>query len=161
FLQPGAVLATILDLYPMLVRFQVTEQDAPRLHNGMDVQLTLKESPRTYSAKITLVGGTADATTRMVPITGQIDTTEATEHGHWLRPGAFCEVVVPVGTARPGIVVPSLAIQPTEKGNVVYIVDDKHIAHARVVQEGMHTPEGGIELTRGVSPGEMMVVRGS
>jgi hypothetical protein len=51
-------------------------------------------------------------------------------------------------------------VQPTEKGNVVYIVDDKHIAHAKVVELGMHTPEGGVELTRGVAAGELMVVRG-
>jgi RND family efflux transporter MFP subunit len=157
YLQPGAVLATILQRDPMLARFQVTEQDAPRLKPDMQVNLQLKESPRTFTAKITLVAGTADATTRMVPVTAQIDTTD---HQYWLRPGAFCEVSVPVGNARPGIVVPGLAVQPTEKGNIVYIVDDQHIAHARVVEIGMHTPDGGIELTRGVNAGEMMVVRG-
>jgi len=93
----------------------------------------------------------------MVPITAQIDQTD---HQYWLRPGAFCEVTVPVGNARQGIVVPSLAVLPTEKGNVVYIVDDKHIAHTRVVELGMHTAEGGVELTRGVKAGELLVVRG-
>jgi RND family efflux transporter MFP subunit len=157
FLAAGAVLATILERDPMLLRFQVSEQDAPRLKTGMAATLMLKESPREFTAKISLVGGAADPATRMVPITAQIDQTD---HQYWLRPGAFCEVTVPIGNARQGIVVPSLAIQPTEKGNVVYIVDDKHIAHARVVELGMHTPEGGVELTRGVAAGELMVVRG-
>ncbi len=157
FLQPGAVLATILQKEPMLLRFQVTEQDAPRLKVDMPVNLQLKESPRTFTGKITLVADAADPTTRMVPVTAQIDSTD---HPYWLRPGAFCEVTVPVGTARPGIVVPALAIQPTEKGNTVYIVDDKNIAHARVVQLGMHTADGGVELTRGVNEGELIVVRG-
>src|SRR6185436_8231325 len=40
------------------------------------------------------------------------------------------------------------------------VVDDKKLAHARVVQLGMRTPEGGVELTRGVNAGELMVVRG-
>ena len=157
FLQPGAVLATILQRDPMLLRFQVTEQDAPRLKPDMVVNLQLKESPRTFTGKITLVGGAADPTTRMVPITAQIDPTD---HQYWLRPGAFCEVSVPVGTARPGIVVPALAVQPTEKGNVVYVVDDKSIAHAKIVELGMHTPDGGVELTRGVQAGDNVVVRG-
>jgi RND family efflux transporter MFP subunit len=158
YLQPGAVLATILQRDPMLLRFQVTEQDAPRLQVGMAVNLQLKESPRTFTAKIMLVGGAADATTRMVPITAQVDETE---HQYWLRPGAFCEVTVPVGTARPGIVVPSLAVQPTEKGNIVYIVDQTaNVVHARVVQLGMHTSDGGVELTRGVTAGDVMVIRG-
>jgi len=157
YLQPGAVLATILQRDPMLLRFQVAEQDAPRLKNDMQAILVLKESPRQFTAKITLVGGSADPTTRMVPVTAQIDPTD---HQYWLRPGAFCEVTVPIGDARKGIVVPSLAVQPTEKGSVVYVIDDKNIAHARVVQLGMHTPEGGVELTRGVQEGEMIAVRG-
>src|SRR5262245_8481444 len=141
----------------MLLRFQVAEQDAPRLEAGMPATLMLKETPREYTAKITLVSDAADLATRMVPVTAQVDQTD---HKHWLRPGAFCTVTVPVGNARQGIVVPSLAVQPTEKGNVVYVVDDKHVAHARVVQLGMHTPDGGVELTRGVAAGELMVVRG-
>jgi multidrug efflux system membrane fusion protein len=157
YLQAGAVLATILQREPLLLRFQVSEQDAPRLEAGMPATLMLKETPREYTAKITLVSDAADPATRMVPVTAQIDQTD---HKHWLRPGAFCQVTVPVGNARQGIVVPSLAVQPTEKGNVVYVVDDKHIVHARVVQLGMHTADGGVELARGVAAGELMVVRG-
>jgi RND family efflux transporter MFP subunit len=157
YLQPGAVLATILQKDPMLVRFQVTEQDAPRLKTGMAVTIHLKESAREFTGKITLVADAADPATRMVPVTGTVDETD---HQYWLRPGAFCEVTVPIGTARPGIVVPSIAVQPTEKGNVVYTVDDKGIAHAKSVEIGMHTAEGGVELTRGVTEGEKIVVRG-
>jgi len=157
YLQPGAVLATILQRDPLLLRFQVTEQDAPRLKPGMTATIKLRESAHEFGSKITLVNGAADPATRLVGVTAQVDETT---HQYWLRPGAFCQVTVPVGDARQGIVVPGLAIQPTEKGNVVYIVDDKNIAHAVVVETGMHTPEGGVELTRGVKAGEMLVVRG-
>ena len=157
YLQPGAVLATILQRDPLLLRFQVSEQDAPRLKPGMTATIKLRESAHEFGSKITLVNGAADPATRLVGVTAQVDETT---HQYWLRPGAFCQVTVPVGDARQGIVVPGLAIQPTEKGNVVYIVDDKNIAHATVVETGMHTPEGGVELTRGVKAGELLVVRG-
>ncbi len=156
YLQPGMVLATILQRDPMLLRFQVSEQDAPRLKEGMPAILTLKESTRTFSSVIKLVGGAADPATRMVPITAQLDVTE---HQYWLRPGAFCEVSVPIGDARQGIVVPSLAVEPTEQGNTVFIIKD-NIAHAKIVQLGMHTPEGGVELTTGVKAGDVMVMHG-
>jgi len=157
FLQPGAVLATILQRDPLLLRFQVTEQDAPRLKPGMVATIKLRESAHEFGSKITLVNGAADPATRLVGVTAQVDETT---HQYWLRPGAFCQVTVPVGDARQGIVVPGLAIQPTEKGNVVYVVDDKSIAHAKVIETGMHTPEGGVEVTRGVQAGELLVVRG-
>jgi RND family efflux transporter MFP subunit len=157
YLQPGTVLATILQREPLLLRFQVTELDAPRLQNGMTATLKLKGSQREFTAKLTLVAEAADPQTRMVPVTAQLD---ATEHQHWLRPGAFCVVTIPIGDARPGIVVPSLAVSPTEEGNLVYVVDDKNIVHARVVTLGMRTAEGGVELRSGVNAGDVMVVRG-
>jgi len=167
YLSPGNVLATILQRDPLLLRFQVTEADSLRLISEADAlrehkpvmvaNFTLQESKRGYTAKITLVAGSADPTTRLVSVTAEIDETG---HEKRLRPGGFVKVTIPIGDARQGIVVPSLAVQPTDKGNVVYIVDDQNVAHQRVVEEGMHTPDGGIELTRGVSAGEMMVVRG-
>jgi multidrug efflux system membrane fusion protein len=157
YLQPGAVLATIIQRDPMLLRFAVSEQDAPRLKPGMEATLMLRESAHSYSAKISLVAGAADVQTRLVPVTAQI---EETDHQYWLRPGAFCEVSVPIGDARDAIVVPTMSVQPTEKGNVVYVIDEKNIAHAKVVELGMHTPDGNVEVTRGVNEGEQVVVRG-
>jgi multidrug efflux system membrane fusion protein len=161
YLQPGAVLATLLQRFPMLVRAEVSETDAPRLQAGMTASVTLRESKYTFTAKLTLIAGAADQTTRMVPITGQFDATETSEHIGRLRPGASCQVNIPVGTAHDAIIVPSLAIAPTETGNVVFILDPKtSTVHQVAIETGMHTSDGGIELTRGVNAGQTMVVRG-
>ena len=157
FLQPGAVLATLIQRDPLLLRFGVTEQDAPRIKPGMIANLSLRESVRGYTAKIMLVSESADATTRLVPVTAEVDDTE---HKYWLRPGAFCEVNVPVGQARPAIVVPSLAVQPTATGNIVYVVDDKNVSHVKQVTLGMYTPGGSVEVTQGLAAGELLVVQG-
>jgi RND family efflux transporter MFP subunit len=157
YLQPGAVLATLVQRDPLLLRFGVTEQDAPRVKTGMTANMVLRESTRTYQAKIILVADAADPTTRLVPVTAQVDDTE---HKYWLRPGAFCEVNVPIGDARPAIVVPSLAVQPTATGNIVYTVDDKNVAHVKNVQLGMYTPDGAVEITTGLAVGDLLVVQG-
>jgi RND family efflux transporter MFP subunit len=157
YLQPGAVLATLLQRDPMILRFGVTEQDAPRLQKGMIANMKLRESARQYTAKIMLVADAADPATRLVPVTAEVDDTE---HKYWLRPGAFCEVNVPIGDARQAIVVPSLSVSPTATGNIVYTVDDKNIAHLRQVQLGMYTPDGGVEITQGLTVGELLVVTG-
>jgi RND family efflux transporter MFP subunit len=157
YLQPGTVLGTLLQRDPLLLRFPVTEADAPRVKTGMTAHVTLRESSRTYSANIILVAAAADPTTRLVQVTATVDDTD---HKYWLRPGAFCDVNVPIGDARQGIVIPSLSVQPTEKGNVVYTVDAGNIAHLKNVALGMHTPEGGVEITQGLAAGDVLVVRG-
>ncbi|HEX3772789.1 MAG TPA: efflux RND transporter periplasmic adaptor subunit, partial [Polyangiaceae bacterium] len=98
----------------------------------------------------------ADPTTRLVQVTATVDD----DHKYWPRPGAFCDVNVPIGDARQAIVVPTIAVQPTDKGNVVYTIDAGNIAHVRSVNLGMHTPDGGVEVTQGLNAGELLVVRG-
>jgi RND family efflux transporter MFP subunit len=156
YLQPGAVLATLLQRDPLLLKFSVTESDAPRITPGMIANLTLRESARTYAAKITLVSGAADPTSHLVAVTAQVDDKE---HKYWLRPGVFCDVSIPVGATRQSAVVPEIAIRATERGFLAYVVDG-NIAHERVTQLGMHTSNGFVEVTQGLAAGEQLVVLG-
>ena len=157
YLTPGTILATLLQRDPLLLKFQVTEQDAPRMKPGMLVTMAFRESPRTYNAAITLVAGSADPASHLVPITAQVDEKE---HKYWLRPGAFCDVTVPVGGTRQAAVIPELSIRASEKGFLTYVVDGT-IARERVVSLGMHTGSGFVEVTQGLSAGDLLVVRGA
>ena len=157
YLQPGAILGTLLQRDPLLLKFQLTEADAPRISPGMMVTLALRETKRTYQAKVTLVAGSADPTSHLVPVTAQIDDTE---HKYWLRPGVFCDVSIPVGAKRKAAVIPELAIRASERGFLAYVVQD-NIAKERVVELGMHTGDGFVEVTQGLSAGEILVVHGA
>ena len=157
YVQVGTVLGTLLQRDPLLLRFLVAGEDAPRLKPGMAVSFRLRESQRTYPAKITLVSGNADPKSRLVPVTAEIDDTE---HQYWLRPGAFAEVSVVVGNARLAPVIPQLAIRPNERGFLAFIVEG-NVAHERILKLGMHTLEGTVEITDGLKGGEMLVVRGA
>ncbi|HUJ62463.1 MAG TPA: efflux RND transporter periplasmic adaptor subunit [Kofleriaceae bacterium] len=156
FLQPGAVLATIMQLDPMLLRFEVTTADAPRIQKGMTAHFQLKETDHLFDATVTLVSGEADPSTRMVPVTATVDDRT---HKWFLRPGAFCKVSVPIGNARAGIVVPSIAVQSTASGSQIWVIDDKSTAHAVTVQLGMHTEDGGVEI-KGATEGQKIVTSG-
>ncbi len=157
YLTPGTILGTLLQRDPLLLKFQLTEADAPRISPGMMVTLALRETKRTYQAKVTLVAGSADPTSHLVPVTAQIDDKE---HKYWLRPGVFCDVSIPVGATRKAAVIPELAIRASERGFLAYVVQD-NIAKERVVELGMHTGDGFVEVTQGLSAGEVLVVHGA
>ena len=153
YVQPGTVLATLIRREPLLLRFRVTEAEAGRLVLGMGAEFHVSGSQATHHAKLTFIAGSAEPATRMVPVVAEI----AADPG--LRPGAFTEVVVPIGEKESALAVVETAIRPSERGFIAFVVDG-NVAHERIVELGLHTPDGMVEVVKGLSPGESLVVRG-
>jgi multidrug efflux system membrane fusion protein len=156
YVQPGVVLATLVRRDPLLLRFQATEQDAPRLQPGMKAFFKVRDRNRDYQAKIVHVAASADENTRMVAVTAEVVDPARDS----LRAGSFAEVTVPVGSSRSLPVVPQTAIRPSEKGFLAFVVENGR-AVERVLTPGMRTADGYIEVLSGLKPGELLVVRGA
>lgn len=156
YVQPGAVLATLVRRDPLLIRFQVTEADAVRLKPGMRAVFRVRTSPDQHGARLTHVAQGATGTSRMVAVVGEVDRAARES----LRPGMFAEVSVPVGGASDAPVVPQMAIRPTEKGFVAFVVEGD-VARERVLTLGMRTPDGRAEVRAGLRPGDRLVIRGA
>jgi RND family efflux transporter MFP subunit len=155
YVQPGAVLTELVRREPLLLRFRATEEDAARLRAGMSARFTVAGDDRVHAATLTHVAGYADPATRMVAVTARI---EGAERGA-LRPGAFAQVTVPVGAAAAPVV-PQTAVRATERGFVVFVVEDG-TARERVLRLGLRTADGHVEVREGLRPGEILVVRGA
>lgn len=152
----GSVLATLVRRDPLLLRFQVPEQESASLQRGMPVRFTVAEGAAPYTARITLIGEEARTDTRMVDVIANvIDRNQAA-----LKPGAFAQVVVPIGGATNAPVIPQTAIRPSEKGFLAYVVRDGK-ASERTLLLGLRTSDGQVEVKSGLQPGEALVVRGT
>jgi len=156
YVQPGYVMATLLRSDPLLLRFQVEPLEAPRLKPGMSASFTLRETQRTYTAKITLVAAAADPVTHMVGVSAEV-TEDA--HKYWLRPGTFCEVSVDVSGARDVVAIPRSSMRATDHGYVAYVVEND-AAVERELALGMSTKDGWVEVKNGLKAGDVLVVRG-
>ncbi|MBF5040936.1 efflux RND transporter periplasmic adaptor subunit [Aggregicoccus sp. 17bor-14] len=156
YVQPGTVLATLLQRDPLLLRFTVPEGEAARLKPGLTARFTTRDAADTFSAKLTYVAASADPNSRMVAVTGEVTGEGARQ----LRPGAFATVTVPVGSASNAPVIPQTAVRPSERGFLAYVVEGGK-AHERVVELGLRTTGGLVEVRQGLKVGEQLVVRGA
>jgi multidrug efflux system membrane fusion protein len=155
YLQPGTTIATLVRRDPLLLRFPVAEGDAAAINPGMLARFRVGGAEKLLEAKITHVSAQADASSRMVTVTAEVDP--AVRLG--LRPGAFAEVTVPIGTQLDVPVVPQTAIRPSEKGFIAFVIEGE-VARERILTLGMRTPDGRVEVKAGVKEGEKLVVRG-
>ena len=155
YVQPGTVLATLLRREPLLLRFTVAEAEVARLKPGMSARFTVGSEGRAYTGRITYVADAADAASRMVKVTAEVSGEQA----QGLRPGVFASVAVPVETARGAPVIPQTAVRPSERGFLAFVVQEGK-AHERVVELGLRTADGLVEVREGLKPGEQLVIRG-
>ena len=155
YVQPGAVLATLLRREPLLLRFSVPAADVARIQPGMTARFSVRTVGGDFVANITHVAAAADDASRMVPVTAEVTGEAAAQ----LRPGAFATVSVPVETRGGSPVIPQTAVRASERGFLAFVVEgDK--ARERVLDLGMRTADGRVEVRDGVKPGETLVVRG-
>ncbi|MEI7892384.1 MAG: efflux RND transporter periplasmic adaptor subunit [Myxococcales bacterium] len=155
YVQAGTVIATLLQREPMLLRFHVTTAEAPRLKVGLPVEFSLKESQQVYTAKITLIAAAAEAESRLVPVTAEVDS----DRKFWLRPGSFAQVRIRLVPNRTFPMIPQTATRPSDRGFLAYVVEGDTVRE-RVLQLGAHSAEGLVEVRDGVKAGDLLVTRG-
>jgi multidrug efflux system membrane fusion protein len=155
YVQPGTVLATLVRREPLLLRFDVAEGEASRVEKGMKVRFTADGIDGALEATVLHVAEVADPTSRMVRATAQIDDPRRAG----LRAGGFAQVTVPIGGA-PAPVIAETAVRPSERGFLAFVVEGE-VARERVVELGLRTSDGKVEVKKGVVGGDVLVVRGA
>jgi multidrug efflux system membrane fusion protein len=155
YVQPGTLLTTLVRREPLLLRFQVPESEAARLAPGMPARFTVRHAEDVFEASLVHVAESAHPSSRMVDVTAEIR-----QPSDRLRPGAFAEVTVPVGAAENAPVIPQTAVRPSERGFLAFVVE-RGLARERVLELGLRTPEGLVEVRSGLAPAESLVVRGA
>jgi len=155
FVKAGDVLATLVDVSRLRLRFKVSEAESLRARPGQAVRFRVASlGARDFQATLYHVGDLADPATRQVEVMGWVRNPGE------LKPGFFAEVSLASETRRGALLVPESAVQASEKGFVTYaVVDGK--ARLRPIQIGLRTGTGLVEIQSGVKAGDMVVVEGS
>ncbi len=155
FVQVGNVLATLVDLRRLRLRFKVSESESLKAREGQVVTFRIGSfGDSEFTARVYHVGNVADPTTRQVEILAWVDNPGV------LKPGFFAEVTLATESHKGAIVISEGAVQASERGFVVYVVADGK-ALERTVKIGQRTGDGSVEIVSGIKVGEVIVTEGS
>ena len=155
FMRVGTVLATLVDIGRLRMRFKVSEAESLKSKVGQAV--TFRVAPlgdRDFSADVYHVGDVADPTTRQVEVLAWVKNPGV------LKPGFFAEVTLATEAHKGIIAVPEGVVQASERGFVAYVVDGGK-ARQRNVRIGLRTGDGTVEILSGLKVGDLVVTEGS
>lgn len=152
-------LATVVQQRPISAIFALPQRDlsavAAGLPNGLPVTLSDGRSGAILArGTVTSIDNAISANSGTV----QVRATFANRDDS-LWPGQLVQASVLVRTVPDAVVVPAQAVQPGPEGPFAFVVDKRAKAQLRQVVEGGRAG-GLVMITRGLSPGERVVVDG-
>jgi membrane fusion protein (multidrug efflux system) len=175
FVQPGTVIATLQQLDTMKVDFTVPEQLVGDLEIGQAASFGLTEDTFPYKGKIIGIDPKIDPRTRLVSVRAEVENPDGA-----LRPGQFARVRVKLPPVKDIIALPQTAVVTSLYGDYVYVVEPAKSAEAsdgaasdgseatktedltakQVFVEVGRRQGNLIEITKGLTPGQMVVTSG-
>ncbi|MGH7712259.1 MAG: efflux RND transporter periplasmic adaptor subunit, partial [Gemmatimonadaceae bacterium] len=133
YLSEGTILTTLQGVADAVhVDFSVAQDVAAGLRAGDRVEVFAGSEASPIAARIAAIDARVDPTTRNAMVRATLNGGARTP-----APGASVRVVVPVGPARPAVVVPVSALRKGPAGDHVFVIeadkDGKPRAHVRQV----------------------------
>jgi RND family efflux transporter MFP subunit len=108
-----------------------------------------------YKGVIDMAANRIDPSTGTITVRGKIPNAD-----YGIFPGQICRVRIPIWKVSDAVLVRQEAIGTALNQRFVYVVDERDIAHRRVVELGLNQPDGTRVVTKGLEKGERYVVRG-
>jgi len=152
YVTPANIIATVQQLDKTKVDFTIPEQYSTVVRKGslVDVQLDSRTNARRK--------GLIVATEPQINLSSRNLKVRALLQDGVAHPGSFVKVFVNAGVDKRAIMVPTNCIIPEDRNNQVLLVKG---GKARVVNVETGVREAdNIEITRGISPGDTVIVTG-
>ena len=147
-------LVSLHTVNPQRAAFQVPERFARDLKPGQNVSFRVAAIPgRDFTGQVDFVDPVVQLPGRTILVKARVPNP-----ARLLQPGMFIEAHLVIAVRPKAIIIPEEAVVPAEGANAVWVVIEGK-ANRRQVELGVRTP-GFVEVTKGVNPGEQVVVGG-
>jgi RND family efflux transporter MFP subunit len=148
---PGSgALFRLADNGQMEMRAQLSQQDLAQVHVGMPAKVTPVGSERSFTGTVWLVAPVIDPQSRLGDVRISVPYDPA------MRPGGFADARITAGTTTAPQL-PQSAVLSDDKGNYVYIINQKNEVERRNVKIG-EVSDAGVTIASGISGNERVVL---
>lgn len=155
-------IVTLTQTDPMALTFNLPEAylqqvlDVLRQHRKPPVNVSDAFGKQVLAqGEVSYISNQIDVTTGSVKLKAVLPNTDGR-----LFPNQSVNVSVQIGELNNAVVVPTSAIQWSDRGNFVYVVDDQDTVHRRNITTGPATDKGDTAVLEGLIAGERVVLRG-
>jgi membrane fusion protein, heavy metal efflux system len=154
---PERPLYRIAELSRLWLTVQAFERDAVRVRTASTARVTFPALPaQSFTGKVTLVGRQVEAGSRTIAVRVEVENQEGL-----LRPGMSATAWVALGDAKSTLIaVPAAALQRRGDGWCVFVPRAAGSFEMKSVGRGRDLG-GEVEVLRGLSAGETVVVQGA
>jgi cobalt-zinc-cadmium efflux system membrane fusion protein len=153
---PGTALFVVSDTSSLWVLAEIDEAALAQVKIGAPVQVAVSAYPTTrFPATVTQIGDTINPATRRVVVRCAVRNGDGR-----LKPGMFARVQLEDAAPAPLVHLPVDAVQDIGERRVVFVPAADGQFVARDVETGAERA-GRVEIRRGVSAGDRVVVRGA
>ncbi|HEY4676464.1 MAG TPA: efflux RND transporter periplasmic adaptor subunit [Candidatus Angelobacter sp.] len=153
------ILVTINQIEPIYVSFSIPEQQLAELKQysntkSLKVTAAPQGSTQRFQGRLTFIDNSVDLTTGTIKLKATFDNA-----AHMLWPGQFADVNLTLKSQPNAIVVPTAALQTSQNGTYVYVVDQDLTAKQQPVKVGWNVGEDTV-IASGLQPGQRVVIDG-
>ncbi|HEX5229906.1 MAG TPA: efflux RND transporter periplasmic adaptor subunit, partial [Bryobacteraceae bacterium] len=151
----GAPLLTVVNVSRVIARANVPVSQTPTLKVGDSATIMQVESGIQLSGKVTVVSPAVDPNSTTVEV-----WAEAENPGEKLKPGATVRVAILAATIPNAIVIPTVALLPSDEGGVqVMVAGPDSAAHEKKVDLGAREPDK-VQVLSGLNEGDKVITGG-
>ena len=153
------ILVTINQIDPIYVSFSIPEQQLAVLKQysntkSLKVDAAPQGSSQHFQGRLTFIDNSVDLTTGTIKLKATFDNA-----GHVLWPGQFADVNLTLKSQPNAVVVPTAALQTSQNGTYVYVVEQDLTAKQQPVKVGWNVGEDTV-IAAGLQPGQRVVTDG-
>ena len=153
------ILVTINQIEPIYVTFAIPEQQLAELKRysakkPLDIDASPQGSNQHFTGRLTFIDNAVDTTTGTIKLRGTFDNRQ-----HMLWPGQFADVNLTLKSQPNSVVVPTAALQTSQQGTYVYVVNTDLTAQPQSVKVAWTSGDEAV-IASGLQAGQRVVTDG-